>query len=176
MFLKLTAKAIFVLAISIPYAHADSEIKITSDIGYASYEDNEGVFGGIGLGLDLNEYLGFQVSYTNYGKVGPTGESAVEMPGVETSSFALSSHLNWPVLTDFSLFGILGYELLNIEGVSTAGSLFQTTVYVDEEKYAFMYGVGGSYNLTNNIEASLKLVSHDSDNLITGSFGLAYIF
>ncbi len=125
----------------------DAEISV--DWGGTDRQDRLGNVSFL-AGYDFNEYFAVEGRYTT----SFTHESQVEMSG-----WSLFAKPQYPVSEDFSVYALLGYGGVTLDGIK--GFL------VDYDDTGFQWGLGASYQVMENVSvfADYTFPANDMDGL-----------
>ena len=110
-----------------------------SSLNFFSGESGQDRLGNITLlaGYNLNEYIAVEGRYTT---------SIAYDDNIDMDGWSLFVKPQYPVSEAFSVYALLGYGGVNLFGVS--GS----SVIIDVDDTGFQWGLGLSYDVTENIE------------------------
>jgi len=99
-------------------------------------------------GYNFNEYVAVEGRYTT----SFTHETNIEMDG-----WSLFVKPQYPVTEDFNIYALLGFGGVNLDSV--------TTKIVDVDDTSFQWGLGASYDITENIDifADYTNLANDMD-------------
>lgn len=147
------------------FAQAEVRPFINADLGIADTDYDNGGFYDVGAGLQFNDNVEFEISYNDYGDIGPFG--------IEITSIAYGLNLGGKVSENTRIFAILGAERLEADDTANFGSF---SVKVDESSTEAFFGVGAAFSSNEHLAIRTKLVSHDSADIITFSVGMAIYF
>lgn len=116
-------------------------------------------------GIRVNRYLGFEVGYNTYKDLLPFN--------IDVTS--LSGHFDFglPVSQNGRVFSVVGYERLSAKDTFQIDGI---RVEIDETGSEPFFGLGYGHMIDKSAEIRLKVVSRDSNDLVTLSFGVAGVF
>lgn len=109
-------------------------------------------------GYNFNEYIAVEGRYsTSF-----THDEDIEMDG-----WSLFLKPQYPVSEDFSVYALLGYGGVKLDGIKPLGA-------VDVDDTAFQWGLGVTYMVTENVSlfADYTWLSNDMDGLYAGVNGV----
>jgi len=129
----------------------DAEISV--DWGGTDRQDRLGNYSLL-AGYDFNEYFAVEGRYT---------DSFTHDDQTHMSGWSLFAKPQYPVSEDFSVYALLGYGTVDLHGVK--GYL------VDFDGSTFQWGLGGSYQVMENISlfADYTFPANDMDGSYQGS-------
>lgn len=146
---------------------ADITPYLNGDIGYADTDFDSGFTFTVGGGLQFNEHFEIELAYNDY------GESGV----VDITSYSGGINLGGHVTDTMRLYGILGVERLEADGSFSVSSGFgNQSISFDDSSTEAYYGVGAAFEVNENLAFRMRVLGHDSADLITATIGLAYYF
>ena len=134
-------------------------------IGFADTDWESDVYISITGGIRFTEHIELEVGYNNYGDSGPFE--------IEVTSLSYGLNLGGPVSETVNLFVTAGAERLKADDSVSFGF---GTVEIDEESTEAYFGVGASFQQSENVAIRTKLVSHDSGDLTTLNVGFVFFF
>ncbi|EIF51212.1 outer membrane protein [Sulfurovum sp. AR] len=128
----------------------DAEISV--DWGGTDRQDRLGVLSFL-VGYNLNEYFAVEGRYT---------QSFWHDDQTEMNGWSLFAKPQYPLSEDFSVYALLGYGGVNLDGVD--GYL------VDYDESGFQWGLGASYGITENFSlfADYTFPGNDMDGSYQG--------
>lgn len=138
---------------------------VSPAIGLADTDWGTDAYLSISGGVRFNEHVELEIGYNNYGDSGPFE--------VEITSFSYGLNIGGPVSDTVHLFVTAGAERLEADD---SASFSFGTVDVDEESTEAYFGVGASFQQSENVAIRTKLVSHDSGDLRTFNVGAVFTF
>ncbi len=127
----------------------DSDISV--DWGGTTGQDRVGNVSFV-AGYNFNEYIAAEGRYTT---------SFTHDEQVEMSGWSLFVKPQYPVTEDFSVYALLGYGGVNLEG-----ALISNIPVVDVDDSGFQWGIGASYTVMENVSlyADYAWLADDMDN------------
>lgn len=144
-------------------AAADSGVYLLGDIGGAKNDDDNGFTFSVGGGYQFNEHVELEAAYNDYGERGV----------IDVTSFSAALNLGAPISETTRIYGVLGAERLEADGSFDTGF---GSVSFDDSSTEFMYGIGATFQVDENLAVRMRLVGHDSSDIITATIGLGYYF
>lgn len=122
-----------------------------SSLSFTSEKTGQDILGNATLfaGYDFNEYVAVEGRYS----ASFTKEASAKMSG-----FSIFVKPQYPVSDEFSIYGLVGYGLVNIDNTNSIHN-------VDVNEKGFQWGLGASYAVTEDISISLDytLLGKDMD-------------
>ena len=129
----------------------DAEVSV--DWGGTDRQDRLGNFSFL-AGYNFNEYFAVEGRYT---------DSFTHDDQTEMSGWSLFAKPQYPVSEDFSVYALLGYGGVTLDGVSG--------YIVDYDDTGFQWGLGGSYQIMENLSlfADYTFPANDMDGSYQGN-------
>ncbi len=165
-FLKLSLFLLFTVSASNAIATENGWYVTASGLN-AEFESGSDQGGyNVAVGKYINSNISIELGYADF------GEDTQNIGGVdaefEASAIQLSALGYLPVSEKAGLFARIGIEKVSAE--STSGS-----VEIENDDTDLFYGVGGYYNVSDNIDVRVEFQRHEIDNneLDTVSAGVA---
>ena len=134
-------------------------------------------------GYKITKNLAVEGSYTNLGEA--TARTVVTAPvagtfnsTLEFESWSISAVGILPLNDQFSLFARLGLNVWNLDGSVTGTGSGSTTVTTGDDGADVVYGLGASYNFSQNLSLRGEWERYDFDGSDVDllSVGLAWAF
>jgi len=120
----------------------------------------------VAIGKYINSNISIELGYADF------GEETQDIGGVdaefEATAIQLSALGHLPVSEKAGLFARIGIEKISVDSSDTS-------VSADSDDTDLFYGVGGYYNVSENIDVRVEFQRHeiDNDELDTVSAGVA---
>lgn len=145
-------------------AHAqESGAYLFGDLGYTDTSFTSGVSYDAGAGFGFTDNFAVEVAYNDYGDVGPfdIGISSVSFAGIWGGQLSNGAFL----------YGIFGVDNLDADDSVSLGF---GTVSVDESSTEPMFGIGTNFQLNEKARFRIRLVGHDSGDILTLTGGVQF--
>ncbi len=150
-----------------------SKYSLGNGTGLYNFDKKDSAYG-INAGTYLNDYVGVELGYTNFGNA-QRGGGETEAQGVNLSLIG-----RLPVSQSFNLLGKLGTTYSRTEVSSLPGSGITAG---KEDGFGLSYGVGAEYAFTPSLSAVLQYDQHrmkfagdNKDDVSATTVGLRYRF
>ena len=120
-------------------------------------------------GYNINDSVAIEVGYTDLGSYSITGNfdgTDMDIPAgpaslnFDATGWEVSAIGQLPVTDNFSVLGRLGFLMwdvdLDVNTATKSGS-------ISDDGTDLLYGIGGAYSITDNLDARLEYISYDTD-------------
>ncbi len=160
-------RTLLIIALSLVSTSSFAEVKpyFNVDLGLTDTDYDNGMYFEFGGGVQFNQNAELELSYNNFGDVGPFD--------TKVTSTAFNLNLGGPLSDTTRVYAILGSERLKADGNVSFGTF---SVDIDASSTEGFYGIGVAVEQKENVSIRTKLVNHDSGDILTLSVGLAVYF
>lgn len=165
---KIAIAVILSTFVAAPAVAADMYAGVRAGTGKASIDnvvltDDSDTGWGVFGGYAINSNFAVEVEYLDL------GEAKDGTDGYDTNGYSISAVGTFPIDSQFSLFGKLGYAMITTEGTGTAAG------GPDVDSDDFAYGLGAQYNISPEVGIRLgwdKYKLDDSTLNVKGDISL----